>query len=49
MVKKVDMQKCTAKISKCQKVKCPSDVDPVCGTDANVYTNPCLLKIATCL
>lgn len=49
IVKKVDMQKCQSKMSKCLKVKCPSEFDPVCGTDATVYTNPCLLKVATCL
>ncbi|KAI8432980.1 hypothetical protein MSG28_013862 [Choristoneura fumiferana] len=49
IVKKVDMEKCRSKMNKCLKVKCPSEPDPVCGTDANVYTNPCQLKVATCL
>ncbi|PZC77106.1 serine protease inhibitor dipetalogastin [Helicoverpa zea] len=49
IVKKVDMEKCRGKMNRCMKVKCPADVDPVCGTDQKVYTNPCFLKVATCL
>jgi hypothetical protein len=49
IVKKVDMEKCRSKMNKCLRVKCSTDYDPVCGTDAHVYNNPCLLKVATCL
>ncbi|XP_025831647.1 agrin isoform X2 [Agrilus planipennis] len=48
-VSRVDFEKCRPKLSRCQKTKCPSDMDPVCGTDAKTYTNPCQLSIATCL
>ncbi|KAF5283957.1 hypothetical protein FQR65_LT13649 [Abscondita terminalis] len=48
-VTKVDFDKCQGKLSKCLKIKCPSEMDPVCGTDARSYTNQCFLSVATCL
>ncbi|CAH1111256.1 unnamed protein product [Psylliodes chrysocephalus] len=48
-VVKVDYEKCRTKISKCIKIKCSNDYDPVCGTDARTYTNQCQLNLATCL
>ncbi|XP_060536138.1 serine protease inhibitor dipetalogastin [Cylas formicarius] len=48
-VAKVDFEKCKARISKCSKIKCSNDLDPVCGTDAQTYTNQCHLNSATCM
>lgn len=48
-VGKVDMEKCRNRLTKCLKMKCTNDMDPVCGTDARTYTNQCALNMATCL
>ncbi|KAJ8925409.1 hypothetical protein NQ315_009241 [Exocentrus adspersus] len=48
-VTKVDFEKCRNRLSKCLKIKCSTDSDPVCGTDARTYTNQCQLNLATCL
>nr|XP_023012352.1 agrin-like [Leptinotarsa decemlineata] len=48
-VTKVDYEKCRGRLSKCIKMKCSKDFDPVCGTDARTYTNQCQLNLATCL
>ncbi|KAJ8973067.1 hypothetical protein NQ317_004404 [Molorchus minor] len=48
-VSKVDFDKCRNRLSKCFKLKCSIDFDPVCGTDARTYTNQCQLNLATCL
>ncbi|XP_057656527.1 serine protease inhibitor dipetalogastin [Diorhabda carinulata] len=48
-VVKVDYEKCRNKVAKCMKIKCSNEYDPVCGTDARVYTNQCQLNLATCL
>lgn len=45
----MDFDKCKIKLSKCLKIKCNNDFDPVCGTDARTYTNQCHLSLATCL
>lgn len=43
------MEKCRNRLTKCLKMKCTNDMDPVCGTDARTYTNQCALNMATCL
>lgn len=48
-VAKVDIDKCKARQSKCQKIKCSEEFDPVCGSDAHTYPNQCQLNLATCL
>lgn len=48
-VNKVDFEKCRNKLTKCLKIKCSTEFDPVCGTDARTYTNQCQLNLATCL
>lgn len=45
----MDVDKCKLKLSRCQKISCNNDDDPVCGTDAKTYTNQCHLNLATCL
>jgi len=48
-VTKVDLEKCRARINKCNKGQCPDDADPICGNDAQNYKNQCQLDQATCL
>lgn len=47
----VDFDKCQTRMTKCmkQKKKCSDEVDAVCGSDANTYTNQCHLNIAICM
>ncbi|KMR04987.1 serine protease inhibitor dipetalogastin isoform x3 [Lasius niger] len=47
----VDFEKCRSRLTKCmkQKLRCGSEVDPVCGSDANTYPNQCHLNVAVCL
>ncbi|GAB1867846.1 Serine protease inhibitor dipetalogastin [Camponotus japonicus] len=47
----VDFEKCRARLTKCmkQQLRCGSEVDPVCGSDANTYPNQCHLNVAVCL
>ena len=50
-VTSVDFEKCRTRLSKCvkQQQHCGTDVDPVCGSDANSYPNQCHLNVAICL
>ncbi|KAI4467599.1 follistatin-related [Holotrichia oblita] len=48
-VAKVDFDKCKSRQTKCQKIKCSDEFDPVCGSDARTYNNQCQLNLATCL
>lgn len=48
-VLKVDLDKCKARLSKCQKIQCNEEQDLVCGSDARTYINQCQLNLATCL
>lgn len=47
----VEFEKCRPRLTKCtkQQQRCGSDVDPVCGSDANTYPNQCHLNVAVCL
>jgi len=47
----VDFEKCRSRLTKCtkQQQRCGSEVDPVCGSDANTYSNQCHLNVAICL
>ncbi|KAG5305573.1 AGRIN protein, partial [Acromyrmex insinuator] len=47
----VDFEKCRSRLTKCmkQQQRCGSEVDPVCGSDANTYPNQCHLNVAICL
>lgn len=48
-VTKVDLEKCRARINKCNKGQCSDEADPICGNDAQTYKNQCQLDQATCL
>ncbi|XP_014294342.1 serine protease inhibitor dipetalogastin [Halyomorpha halys] len=48
-VMRVDLDKCKARLNKCQKIKCPPSKDSVCGSDARTYDSECHLQIANCL
>ena len=47
----VEFDKCKARMTKCSKQQklCDANPDPVCGSDANTYTNQCHLNVAVCL
>ena len=41
------MAKCD-KRKKCDKIKCPGVLDPVCGSDSKTYMNYCFFYQAAC-
>lgn len=45
----MDLEKCRARINKCNRGECAEEADPICGNDAHTYRNQCHLDQATCL
>jgi len=45
----VSFKNCASKNAMCNKLICSDEKSPVCGNDANTYTNMCHLHKATCM
>ncbi|CAG0913064.1 unnamed protein product [Notodromas monacha] len=42
------LESCLKQVERCDAIKCPSDFDPVCGTDSVTYANKCSLEVSEC-